>query len=70
MLVATTRGWTHGGQYKKRYSLLRMDQTIVICWVECRLVYNYTFHHLRTIVTQESNYFTDHYSVNVTIKNV
>ena len=40
MLVATTRGWTHGGQYKKRYSLLRMDQTIVICWVECRLVYN------------------------------
>ena len=40
MLVATTRGWTHGGQYKKRYSFLRMDQTIVICWVECRLVYN------------------------------
>ena len=39
--VTPAKGGSSLVLYKKRYSLLRMDQTNVICWVECRLVYNY-----------------------------
>ena len=39
--VTPAKGGSSLVLYKKRYSLLRMDQTNVICWVECRLVYNW-----------------------------
>ena len=42
--VTPAKGGSSLVLYKKRYSLLRMDQTNVICWVECRLVYNLWYH--------------------------